>query len=109
MRYYKQIDGNYITAIGTGGGGTEITAAEYDAIMTVVQNKPPKTATTDFRLKTDLTWEEYPHVEPEPEPEAPENFEESAEYIVENGLMAFPEIEEPDYFNEHEPEPDYFG
>ena len=109
MRYYKMTEGTYIIAIGTGSGGTEITEQEYNTIMAVIQQKPPKTATTDFRLKTDLAWEEYPHVGPEPEPEAPDNFKESAEYIVENGLMEFPEIEEPDYFNEREPEPNYFG
>ena len=103
------IDSNYITAIGTGGGGTEITEQEYDTIMAVIQQKPPKTAMTDFRLKLDLTWEEYPHVEPEPEPEAPDNFEESAEYILSNNLLELPDQEEPDFFHEHEPEPNYFG
>lgn len=59
MRYYKQIENGYIIAIGTGGGGTEITAAEYDEIMAAIQNKPPTTDTIDYRLKTDLTWEQY--------------------------------------------------
>ena len=59
MRYYKTIDDGYITAIGTGGGGTEITESEYNEIMTVIQNKPPRTETTDYHLKTDLTWEAY--------------------------------------------------
>ena len=68
MRYYKTIENGYITAIGTGGGGTEITESEYNQIMTVIQSKPPRTATTDFRLKTDLTWEEYERIDPvEPE------------------------------------------
>lgn len=67
MRYYKLVDGGYIlgVAIGTGAGGTEITSTEYDEIMTVIHNKPQATATTDYRLKTDLTWEEY-EVEPDP-------------------------------------------
>lgn len=72
MRYYKQINGDYILAIGTGNGGTEITESEYDEIMAVIQNKPPRTETTDYRLKTDLTWEEYEHdpdIEPEPSDE----------------------------------------
>ena len=68
MRYYKQIDNNYILAIGTGCGGTEITESEYNEIMTVIQNKPSRTETLDYRLKTDLTWEGYEH-EPDPEPE----------------------------------------
>lgn len=66
MRYYKLTDNGYILAIGTGGGGTKITKMEYNTIMGVIQNKPPRTRTTDFRLKTDLTWEEYDRP-PEPE------------------------------------------
>ena len=73
MRFYKQIDSSYILAIGTGNGGTEITESEYNEILTVIRNKPQATATTDYRLKTDLTWEAY-EVEsvPDPEPEPQE-------------------------------------
>lgn len=59
MRYYKTIDNGYITAIGTGGGGVEVTEAEYNRIMAVIQTKQERTETTDYRLKTDLTWEAY--------------------------------------------------
>ena len=59
MRYYKLIESGYITAIGTGGGGAEITEAEYDEIMAVIHTKPAQTETTDYRLRTDLTWEAY--------------------------------------------------
>lgn len=72
MRYYKLIEEGYITAIGVGGGGVEITEAEHDEIMEVVQNKPPRTEDKDYRLKPDLTWEEYdrpPDTEPEVEGE----------------------------------------
>lgn len=72
MRFYKLINNNYILAIGTGFGGEEITESEYNEILSVIQNKPVRTATTDYRLKTNLTWEEYEHgpdPEPEPEPE----------------------------------------
>lgn len=65
MRYYKLIENGHITAIGTGGGGTEITEQEYNEIMSVIQSKPERTETTDFRLLENLTWEEY---EREPEP-----------------------------------------
>lgn len=68
MRFYKQIVSNYIISVGTGNGGTEITETEYNEILTVIRNKPQATATTDYRLKTDLTWEVY-EVEPVPEPE----------------------------------------
>ena len=69
MRYYKQISNGYIIAIGTGGGGEEITEQEYNEIMTVIQSKPVRTETTDFHLKTNLTWEEYERpADPESEP-----------------------------------------
>ena len=77
MRYYKLIEDGYILAIGTGGGGTEITENEYNSIMTVIQNKPQGTATTDYKLKTDLTWEEYEL------PPAPEDYDISDEEALE--------------------------
>lgn len=66
MRYYKQTSNNYIIAIGTGLGGTEITKAEYDEIMAIIQNRPSAEG-KGYRLKTDLTWEAY-DLPPEPEP-----------------------------------------
>ena len=66
MRYYKIIDGNYITAIGTGAGGEEITESEYNEIMSVIHSKPVREG-YDYKLKTDLTWEEYPVEPPEPD------------------------------------------
>lgn len=66
MRHYKRIDSDYITMIGMGDGGVEITETEYDSILSVIRNKPEETALIGYRLKTDLTWEEY---EKEPEPE----------------------------------------
>lgn len=73
MRNYKIIDNEYILAIGTGGGGVEITEQEYDEIMSVIQLKPQRTATTDFHLKEDLTWEEYERIDPvDPEELEPE-------------------------------------
>lgn len=58
MRYYKQITGNYILAIGTGYGGEKITETEYNSIMSIIQSHP-QAAGKGYRLKTDLTWEEY--------------------------------------------------
>ena len=68
MKYYKTIKDGYITAIGTGGSGVEITEDEYNEIMEMIHAKPSRTETTDFRLKTDLTWEEFDRP-PDPEPE----------------------------------------
>ena len=72
MRYYKMDDNGYIQAIGTGDGYTEITEIEYNEIMSVIRNKPAPTATTDFRLKADLTWEEYEVEPPDPDPDIDE-------------------------------------
>ncbi len=58
MRYYKQITDNYILAIGTGYGGEEITETEYNSIMSIIQSHPQAEG-KGYRLKTDLTWEEY--------------------------------------------------
>ena len=66
MRYNKQTSNNYILAIGTGYGGTEITETEYNEIMAITQNHPTAEG-KGYRLKTDLTWEEY-DLPPEPEP-----------------------------------------
>lgn len=58
MRYYKQLSENYILAIGTGPGNTEISESEYNEIMSLIQNRPQADG-KGYRLKTDLTWEEY--------------------------------------------------
>lgn len=68
MRHYKVTDNGYILSVGTGNNGQEITETEYNEIMSVIQNKPMTTETTDYMLKEDLTWEAY-QIEPvEPEP-----------------------------------------
>lgn len=69
MRYFKRIDSNYITMIGMGDGGVEITKTEYDTILSVIRNKPEETAVMGYRLKTDLTWESSAKEKPEEESE----------------------------------------
>lgn len=66
MKYYKQLSENHIISISTGTGDTEITEAEYNEIMTIIQNRPV-TEGKGYRLKTDLTWEAY-DLPPAPEP-----------------------------------------
>ena len=66
MRYNKLVSKNYILAIGTGAGGTEIAEEEYNTILSVIRSRPSE-AGKGYRLKTDLTWEEY-DLPPEPEP-----------------------------------------
>lgn len=61
--FAKLIENGYITAFGTGIEGEEITEAEYNEIMSVFQNRPHSEG-KGYRLKTDLTWEEYDLPEP---------------------------------------------
>ena len=58
MRYYKKSSDGYIQAIGTVYGGEEITKEEYDSIMSVVKTVE-HSHDKGYRLKEDLTWEEY--------------------------------------------------
>ena len=76
MRFYKDIQNGFIAAIGTGGGGVEITETEYETILEAIRNKPSRTDTTDYHLREDLTWEEYERIEP------PDESEPSAEEVV---------------------------
>lgn len=65
-RYYKQTDDVYIFTVGVGVGGMEISAAEYSEILSIIQNRPIAEG-KGYRLKADLTWEEY-DLPPVPEP-----------------------------------------
>ena len=69
MRYFKVLRDGYIPFIGEGSRGTEITEDESNAILSVIRNKPAATETTDYRLRENLTWEEYPVDPPDPDPE----------------------------------------
>lgn len=86
MRYYKQTSGNYIATIGTGSGNTEIAETEYNQILSIIQNRPQAEG-KGYRLKTDLTWEEY-DLPPEPEPsDDDEIFDDEALSIITGGAL----------------------
>lgn len=75
MTYYKvSINGN-IESCGSYNGDLNspvaeiVTEDEYNEILIAFHNKPPRTETTDYRLREDLTWEEYPVDPPDPDPE----------------------------------------
>ena len=59
MRYYKIIEDGYLTAIGTGVGGVEITEEEHNSLLTHIRNCPTAEEGYGYRLKEDLTWELY--------------------------------------------------
>lgn len=66
MQYYKLVDEEgYIFCIGTGNGGEEISQAEYETILSVINNCPVAEPGFVYKLRTDLTWElcEVPPVE----------------------------------------------
>ena len=74
MKYWKSVANGYIQSIGIGNGKTQISESEYNEILNAFNNKPKATKDKIYRLKTDLTWEEY-DVEPievEDEPSAEE-------------------------------------
>lgn len=66
MKYCEQASNSYIIVIGTGTGNTKIPKSEYNEIIVAIQNHPQSDG-KGYRLKTDLTWEEY-DLPPEPEP-----------------------------------------
>lgn len=59
MRYYKIIEDGYLTAIGTGNGGIEITEEEYNSLLTHIRNCPEAPEGYGYRLTEGLTWELY--------------------------------------------------
>lgn len=58
IKYFKQIEDGYITAIMEGETGeNEITEEEYNAILAVIRSRPVPDAGYDYKLREDLTWE----------------------------------------------------
>ena len=85
MRYFKIIKDGYITVIGKGFGGEEITEDEYIELLTVIKTKPQVDTGYDYRLKENLTWEqiEIPVIE---EDENAEISDEDALDIIVGGV-----------------------
>lgn len=59
MRYWKATNGDYITGVGTGISGTEISETEYVAIITAINNKPQSENGYDYHIRKDMTYELY--------------------------------------------------
>lgn len=57
--YIKTVENGYILGIATNAVGTEITEAEYNEILSVIRSVPTALEGYGYRLKEDLTWEEY--------------------------------------------------
>ena len=67
--HYKHVENGYINGIGfcTDAVQNSISRSEYNEILTVIRSCPTPPDGKGYRLKTDLTWEEY-DLPPEPEP-----------------------------------------
>ena len=57
MRYFAQYENNKLIAIGTGNGGTEITAEEYDSLLAEIRTKAEL---VDKLYNAEITIEEVP-------------------------------------------------
>ena len=86
MRYYKMIIDGYLVAVGSGSGGTEITAEEYAELLNIIRTKPVASEGYDYRLKSDLTWELY-ELPPIPAPEDEEISDTEALNIITGGAQ----------------------
>lgn len=85
MRYYKEYDGSgYLICIGEGLNGVEIDEDEYASLLALIRARPIPPEGKDYRLRADLTWEEY-DLPPAPEPTDDEEIsaEEALEIMTE--------------------------
>lgn len=73
MSFFKNEKNGYIESICETGYEKDgnLTESEYYEILNAIQNKPVIKNGFDYRLKTDLTWEEY-ELPPEEPSEATE-------------------------------------
>ena len=84
MKYFRNIQDNYIAALSTGSGGEEITQEEYEHVLSLVHSCPKADTGYQYRLRTDLTWE---LVELPPEDTDPEISESEALDIILGGAV----------------------
>ena len=69
MKYYKQIDGDYVAAIGVVKRGGNITKAEYNRLLEIIRNCPEAPEGYQYKLRNaDYQWE-LVELPPEPDPE----------------------------------------
>ena len=68
--YNKTIIGGYISFVGTGEMGEQITESEYNEILSIIHNRPTAPTGFTYKLKADtLEWElvELPPIEDDDE------------------------------------------
>lgn len=69
MKYFENSVDGVIVAVSTGLGREEISRERYEAVIDAIKNPPVPRYGYGHRLKTDLSWEEYPIDLPDPDPE----------------------------------------
>lgn len=57
-KYYKNIEDGYIISISTGIGNEEITQEEFENILSLIRNRNEPEEGFDYKLRTDLMWEQ---------------------------------------------------
>lgn len=75
MHKYMIVENGIILCIGIGTAGQSITDEQYNQILGLIRNKPAETDTIGYRLKTDLTWEQYEKETPAPYEDEPDALE----------------------------------
>lgn len=69
MRYYIEIIQGYISSIGTGFSGVEISEVKYNELLTTIRNRPTPPPGYDYWLRADTLEWELVELPPMPEPE----------------------------------------
>lgn len=69
MRYYIEIIQGYISSIGTGLSGVEISEVKYNELLTTIRNRPTPPPGYDYWLRADTLEWELVELPPMPEPE----------------------------------------
>lgn len=67
MKYYKNIDEDYLQSVSIGTGQIEVTQEEFENLLSVIRAKPMDIGRKIWRLSVNLTWELH-ELPPEPEP-----------------------------------------
>lgn len=81
MNYNKIVENGYITSIGVGAIGVEISEQEYNEISAVIATCPHEDGVS-YKLRSDLTWEAV-ELPPTPEPDvSPEDIAEALGAIL---------------------------
>lgn len=57
--YYKKIQNGYIVHVNVDCGGDEISEQEYNELLDIIRSWPRQSNGIGYRLREDLTWEEY--------------------------------------------------